>query len=174
MKDNAQAFPLRPFDQSPRSLSTHCMSRSTLGSDKAREGSSVGKRKPNKPIDSNLSREERVEEPIPIVNLKHMILPGEEKGFGQCLKPNFKAQEPMSKKGKSRKISPIWKQVVVNPFSPTFEKGIKLSSLDNSTFNVAKVREFRAGSSMSPTAKLADHNSVKEKQNMSSKEIRSM
>lgn len=94
-----------------------------------------------------------------------------EKALGSGFKPKFKAQEPVSKKAKNRKLSPIWKQVAVNPFGPTFEKGIKLNSLDNLDFSLAEVREFRAGGSMSPSAKLSGHSTVNENQDTSGKVI---
>ena len=107
-------------------------------------------------------------EPTPLVNHKHVIPSVGEKAFGPSLKPKVKAQEPMTKKGKSRKISPIWKQVVVNPFGPTSEKSIKLNSLEPIDFTLAEVREFRAGGSMFSLTKLVNHTSANENQDMSS------
>ena len=107
-------------------------------------------------------------EPTPLVNHKHVIPSVAEKAFGPGLKSKLKAREPMTKKGKSRKISPIWKQVVVNPFGSTSEKSIKLNSLQPIDFTLAEVREFRAGGSMFSSTKLANHTSANENQDMSS------
>lgn len=170
LKDKDQPSHLGPYDQSLRNQFVSSPYRPALSSDKAGEDNSGGKRKPMHSPGHSASWVEYSEEPIssskPTSRLKMLGAKGSEPG-AKSTKTKKKNRDATGRKDdKKKKLFPLWKEVVANPFGPIMEGGTNPISLSSLDFFMMDFREFKAGGSMPLMAKASCLSANREGLNM--------